>query len=667
MAYLASKGIQKIAYLEKFIAPIVGGNLSSDDSYAYGWGRKPSYFRAERYAQKHQLKAVCLEDGFIRSLGLGKQGYPPLSLVVDQQGIYFDAHMPSDLEDWILKPESKTFNQRAQHCIELILKNGITKYNQKHIAIPSMLFAQNKNILVVDQTFGDQSIHYAGATESSFTQMLKQAQCDHPEATIWIKTHPDVLAGKSNGYFSAEQLHQHNVRLLIENYNPIELMQYIDEVYVVSSQLGFEALLCQKKVHCFGVPWYAGWGLTDDRYAPIHLVKQRRTQARSLFHLFSSAYLHYARYVSPITGQRCELEEILQLLICNVQKQKLFPQDVVLYGFSPWKRQFMRSYLDFSHINIQFRKWRMPKKDQHVIAWGKKAYLLRQKKFSHVTTVEDGFIRSVGLGAALIRPCSLVFDDVGIYYDATRPSRIEQLFNQYELSSDDLQQAERLKAQLIALNISKYNVGEKTTLQRPTASQKVILVIGQVEDDMSVQLGGVDIKTNLALLKTVRENHPDTYIIYKPHPDVEADLRVGKIEDSIALQYANSIERYASILNCFEIIDEVHTLTSLTGFEALVREIPVYCYGLPFYAGWGLTTDRHLCDRRKSKISLNKLIFIALIKYPSYNLPVTSKMRIPLVSAHKTVDYIQEQISLKTVNSSYSFWGYLSKLQKLKK
>lgn len=671
MGYLASKGIRDIANLEQFIFPVIGSEFNESDTlkdsrFAFGWGRKPSYFRAERYAEKHQLVAICLEDGFIRSLGLGKQGYPPLSLVVDHQGIYFDAHQSSKLECLILQPESKVANQRAAQCIELIHRYGITKYNQKYAVINPDLFANKKNILVVDQTFNDQSIHYAGANASSFTQMLTHARLDHPDATIWVKTHPDVLAGKAQGYFSIEQLQQDNVQIIAENYNPIALMQYVDEVYVVSSQLGFEALLCQKTVHCFAMPWYAGWGLTDDRFAPQHLVNTRRTETRSLSHLFAQAYLNYARYVSPITAQRCELEDILELLISNIQHQQIFPTDVVLYGFSPWKRRFMRSYLDFPHVQIQFRRWRKPKKEQHIIAWGKKAYLLKQKNYPHVITVEDGFIRSVGLGAALVRPCSLVFDDVGIYYDATAPSRIEELLNQYQLSSTDIRQAQQLRAQLIELNISKYNVGQKAILTRPKTANKVVLVVGQVEDDMSVQLGGIDIKTNLKLLQTVREQHPEAYIIYKPHPDVEAGLREGKITDAITLQYADLIERKASILSCFEIIDEVHTLTSLTGFEALIRGIKVYCYGLPFYAGWGLTTDRHHCDRRNVKITLEQLIFVSLIMYPTYNVTHTEKLRIPLVSAHRVVDHIQGMISSSTVKPNNLLLTYLSKFRRFK-
>ena len=49
-----------------------------------------------------------------------------------------------------------------------------------------------------------------------------------------------------------------------------------------------------------------------------------------------------------------------------------------------------------------------------------------------------------------------------------------------------------------------------------------ILVPGQVEDDASIRLGTRDICTNLALLRSTREQNPDAIVIYKPHPDVEA-------------------------------------------------------------------------------------------------------------------------------------------------
>jgi len=56
----------------------------------YGWGRKKSAFKALSLAKKYQKKAVFLEDGFLRSLGLGLENAPSFSLVEDDLGIYYD-------------------------------------------------------------------------------------------------------------------------------------------------------------------------------------------------------------------------------------------------------------------------------------------------------------------------------------------------------------------------------------------------------------------------------------------------------------------------------------------------------------------------------------------------------------------------------------------------
>ncbi|AOA59202.1 capsular polysaccharide biosynthesis protein [Acinetobacter larvae] len=607
-----------------------------------GWGRKASFFRAQRYAAQYGLDCICLEDGFIRSLGLGKAGYPALSLVMDRRGIYFDALQTSDLEQLIAQMQQHDA-PRALSAIATIKSYGITKYNQKFEAFHAALFAGQKNILVVDQTFGDQSIHYAGARPATFQYMLQQALQDHPDAVIWVKTHPDVLAGRAQGHFQAQDLQHPRIQTLTANYNPFALLQAMDEVYVVSSQLGFEALLCEKTVHCFGVPWYAAWGLTDDQHAPLHILKGRRQQARSLAQLFDCAYLQYARYVSPITGQPCTLEQILAILIPNIQAQTTLPSALQAYGFSRWKREFIRAYLAFPQTQVRFHCFLKPKKTQQIVAWGKKAKALKAQGYSKVCTVEDGFIRSLGLGAALIRPYALVFDELGIYYDATQPSSLEQQLNQAQLDAAQLQRARALIATIKQTGISKYNVGQNKSLLRPATSQRVLLVIGQVDDDLSVQLGGVDIKTNLSLLQQVRQDHPDAYIIYKPHPDVHAGLRKGQLSDNIVLQYANCIELFASIIDCFKICDEIHTISSLTGFEALLRGVTVCCYGLPFYAGWGLTHDRHVCQRRQRQLSLEELVYITLIDYSVYNLPVADHMCIPRVGVEQVIDYLQQE------------------------
>jgi hypothetical protein len=42
---------------------------------------------------------------------------------------------------------------------------------------------------------------------------------------------------------------------------------------------------------------------------------------------------------------------------------------------------------------------------------------------------------------------------------------------------------------------------------------------------------------NLYLLKRVRAVEPDSFIIYEPHPDVEADYRKGQIPDAAGVPF----------------------------------------------------------------------------------------------------------------------------------
>ena len=54
-------------------------------------------------------------------------------------------------------------------------------------------------------------------------------------------------------------------------------------------------------------------------------------------------------------------------------------------------------------------------------------------------------------------------------------------------------------------------------------------------------------------------------------------------------------------VSLISLVDEVHTITSLVG--QIRHRKKVITYGLPFYAGWGLTEDRISCPRRKRKLS----------------------------------------------------------------
>jgi len=122
----------------------------------------------------------------------------------------------------------------------------------------------------------------------------------------------------------------------------------------------------------------------------------------------------------------------------------------------------------------------------------------------------------------------------------------------------------------------------------------------------------------MGLLRAVREANPDAHVLYKPHPDVLAGMRIKGQDEDRALQWCHEQINNIPMGTLLPQVDEVHTLTSLAGFEALLRGKKVTCYGQPFYAGWGLTTDILPVARRTRTLTLSELVSGALILYPTY-------------------------------------------------
>jgi capsular polysaccharide export protein len=209
-------------------------------------------------------------------------------------------------------------------------------------------------------------------------------------------------------------------------------------------------------------------------------------------------------------------------------------------------------------------------------------------------------------------------DSTGIYYDATQPSDLENILQTFEPTPGLLTRANKLREQIVSTGTTKYNLNSKKDWYRPSTAQKVLLVIGQVETDASIAKGATTIRTNIDLLQQVRKLNPGAFLVYKPHPDVVAKLRKQGEQEDKAKLYCNSIVQDTSLDAMLNKVDEVHVITSLSGFEALLREVPVVTYGCPFYAGWGLTKDYVQIERRKRKRSLDELIAAALILYPRY-------------------------------------------------
>ena len=615
-----------------------------------GWGSKPNTLAAQAFARKHALSYLCLEDGFIGYLGHSSSDKKRLSLIKDDVGIYYDARKPSRLEQLCHSPCSLTDEARAQQLIASISQQGISKYNHSRKALPKWLSAfADDCILLVDQTAGDQSITAGLADAESFQHMLEAALAAHPNKPILIKTHPDVLiaanktgnqAALKRGHYQLDALAE-NVHLLVDDCLIPELMNKVTDVYVVTSQLGFEALLYGKKVHCFGMPFYAGWGLTEDR-----LSLERRNRTLSLAQLVYFSLIKYPSYLHPETQKPCEAEVIVEWLALQLDGQGVERTAVNIcyaFGFSLWKRAFVRQFvarLADSVVFINNEKKLLSllankqaldkgKADQHysVLLWGRgrKDWAQTLRQYSDVWFMEDGFLRSVGLGADLRRPSCLVIDRQGMYYDSSEKSDIIDILNTIDLSAEQQQRAERLVATIKRLAITKYNVGRcensadlSTRLQADAAGREIIVVPGQFENDLSIACSLGSIKKNIDLLAQVKADYPEAFIIFKEHPDVYSGVRPGALGAQAASQYADLYLADIDMASLLDCADRVCTLTSLTGFEALLRNKKVTVYGSPFYAGWGLSCDKLALPGREQTLSLAELVYGTMVKYSRY-------------------------------------------------
>lgn len=591
----------------QLLRPGQAGRHGADGVLA--WGRKPSAERAQVWAARRQLPLCWLEDGFIRSVELGHRS-PPLAVVVDDVGMYYDARSPSRLEDWVLRPRRADELARGEALRAQWQAQRVSKYNHSRDQ-PGL--AQPGDVLVVDQTWGDASIACGLAGPGAFARMLEAALDEHPGARILLKVHPDVIAGRKRGHFAQLSAAQRQrVQLLGHNVHPPSLLATVAAVYVVTSQMGFEALMWGRPVRCFGMPFYAGWGLTgDDLPAPS------RRRPASLAALTHAALVDYSRCLDPETRQPCPPERLIDWLGLQQRERQRFPAQLRAVGFSWWKRPLVRRFLAGSALEFVSAR-HTPAPGTTLVLWGRRPPP-QGAQAAPVIRLEDGFLRSVGLGADLTRPLSWVADPLGLYYDTRQPSQLHQILLHHPFDVALRQRAALLRQRIVASGLTKYNVGHGLW-QRPAAAgqRPVVLVVGQVESDAAVRYGSPVIQTNLGLLQAARAARPDAWLLYKPHPDVVARLRAAGQHEDQALSHCDELVLDVSMDTLLRQVDAVQVLTSLAGFESLLRGLPVTVWGCPFYAGWGLTDDRHPQPLPRRRLTLDELVAAVLILYPRY-------------------------------------------------
>jgi capsular polysaccharide export protein len=292
--------LEPVRWMPPFSAP--------DFGCVAGWGLKATTKRARTLARRNEVGFLALEDGFIRSVHPGADS-APISLVVDHSGVHYDATAKSDLEALIAASAANFDEERRARSLagmQLLKRLAVSKYNHAPMLTEAELglspSRRKGRVLLVDQTVGDCSIVHGLASHETFAQMLEAAISENPEAEFVVKVHPEVVSRHKKGHFA--ELKDKRVTLVQRDVNPWSLINVVDKVYTVTSQLGFEALMAGKQVACFGLPFYAGWGLTDDR-----ITIDRRSARPTIEQLFAAVYFDYSHYISPESGRQISFED----------------------------------------------------------------------------------------------------------------------------------------------------------------------------------------------------------------------------------------------------------------------------------------------------------------------------------------------------------------------
>ncbi|HIO95933.1 MAG TPA: capsule polysaccharide transporter [Campylobacterales bacterium] len=282
-----------------------------------GWGRKKSGLWATQMAKLTRGDFLLLEDGLIRSLGLGVEGSPSFSMVQDNVGIYYDATTPSKLENILNSYDfnhDKELMQIAKEAREKIIEYKISKYNNFKKVDLSYLNNKRAKVLIIAQTYGDSSLKYGLAENFTTKEIIEDAIRDNPHVEVYIKIHPDVLLGKKKSDIDLEQIPK-TCHILTDNANPLVLLKYFNKVYTKTSGMGFEALLLNREVHCYGMPFYAGWGVTIDK-----LKAPRRQRMLTVNEIFASMYILYTTYYNPYTHKKIDLLETIESIVSHQNK-----------------------------------------------------------------------------------------------------------------------------------------------------------------------------------------------------------------------------------------------------------------------------------------------------------------------------------------------------------
>ncbi|PQV49065.1 capsular biosynthesis protein [Paraburkholderia sp. BL21I4N1] len=509
--------------------------------------------------------------------------------------------------------------QNSESAVRLLMqrfaRSHASTVRRAHNNCPAALLETSRTtrVMLIDERARSNGLGAVAIRNSSqaFARMLQTARAKHPHAEFWLAQSDDQGSGR---WLSAStDMLPPGIQRVAEQESLCAALTHVDHVYTLGASEGMHALLAGVQVHTFGAPYYAGWGLTDD-----DLRFPQRTARPTLTALFDVVFLRFTRYLNPATHKPGTLDDLLDSIELQHAVQQRFAdlRNVVGLRFQWWKRPFATPYIGAGGAALRWTHTpQSVRTNECAVLWGARSAAGLAPEVQRVR-IEDGFFHSTGLGSDMIAPRSQVIDRRGLYFDASQPSDLSVLLNETTFTEAELARAAALREKVVKLGVTKYNLGRRRPAWTAPAGKQIVLVPGQVADDASIRLGTRAIGTADALLREVRRLRPDAFVVYKPHPDVLSGNRQGLVD---VQRLADVVDTESDLLSLVDVADEVHTLSSLAGFDALLRGKAVFTYGLPFYAGWGLTHDALApLPWRHRTLTLDMLCAGALLRYPLY-------------------------------------------------
>lgn len=631
----------------RFRPPLPTPHRLSGVSALAAWGLTPKAAKVRALATERNLPYLALDEGFLRFMGSRVPGVPPCSLVADSTGLYYDASGPSDLENLLRRTDWETpaLLTEARQAMADIRRYRLSKHNEAPDAPPYHLTTPGGRfrVLLIDQPINDPKVAAGLANADSFTRMLEAAHDEHPGAALFLKPHPVTQAGGKHGFLSSIA-RSHGVTVLDQPFSAVSLLEQADVVYTVSSHMGFEALMLGKPVRCFGLPFYAGWGLTEDERTCL-----RRTRKRTVEELFAATYLLYARYVNPVTGQPCSLHNIIRMLARQRYHNERNSGYTACVGFSCPQRMQARPFFFSTHGQTEFFAKPASALRCAVQRHGRVAVrsdlaadivhaLEKQCGEQNIPLlrVREDIFRALNLSPANKPPFSLLRDSEyyrpnETYKDKASISLEALLQTMPTIMGREPGMTERATALRRRLVLLFQQAGQQTVhpLLRKTLDslpaiahqRKIILVPGEAVPNHLAHASDFRVQNEamLALLQSIRTAYPNAFIIHTTdQPAHSPTYEPAEKFADVILRGTPKLSATRLDLALFPLLHAVHTMESLSGFAALISGIPVRTYGRPFYAGWGLSTDAQLFPLRTQPLSLDMLISGTLILYPTW-------------------------------------------------